>query len=224
MGPAATTTDTPPAWRRRLALGVGFVVGIVATALLVRETWHGLVYVPTPSMSPWLRPGDVVLVDRAAYGIWLPGRDAPVARWRRPARGDAVLVRRPDGELWIKRVVAVGGDEVAVHGGLVERDATAVPHREAGEMTGHGLRCRPARYRSVVETHGATDVVVWLDRGAGSVEREAAAQRLPPDTVFLLGDHRDASFDSRRVGPVPIDDVVGRIVGPVWRDDPCSVR
>ena len=126
--------------------------------------------VASSSMEPTLHRGSLVLVDKLT------------PRFRGPQRGDVVVFASPqDGHDAIKRVVAVGGDDVAI------RDAQLF-------VDGH-LVDEPQIDHSRIDG-------VWF----GPV-------KVPPRTVFVLGDSRSGSIDSRVFGPVPVDAVSGRVAG-----------
>ncbi len=129
--------------------------------------------VSASSMTPTLRNGDHVLVDKLTY------------RFRPPARDELVVVHQPDtGALAVKRIVALSGDTVGTEDGiLVVNDG---PQRE-----------------SYVD-HATVDSTYF-----GPVT-------VPEGTVFLLGDNRAESIDSRTYGAVDLDAVVGRVVWRVW--------
>ncbi len=86
--------------RRRLLF-----LALAACLILTRASivdWH---CVTGSSMQPTLRSGDLVLCDRLAYGLWLPGCDWPCLQWQRPRPGDVVLFWCPTaGRVCIKRV------------------------------------------------------------------------------------------------------------------------
>jgi signal peptidase I len=124
-------------------------------------------------MAPTLVAGDHVLVNKRAY------REAP------PHRGDLVVFRAPrSGELLLKRVVAVAGDQVGIEDGVLVVDGR--------------------RPREPYTDPDAIDSVYF-----GPV-------RVPPRAVFVLGDNRADSEDSRDFGAVPADDVLGRVGARIW--------
>jgi signal peptidase I len=153
-------------------------------------------------MEPTLLDGDRVRVDLKAY-----------ADGRTPAVGDVVLVRLAGSTpgLYIKRVVAVAGESIALRGSAVQRQGRVValePARAAAPTT-DGRRV----FRENLDEHphlvslGATDAAL-IDWPAGP-----GRQSVPAGHVFLLGDARDNSIDSRQWGPVPLSAVQGRVVG-----------
>jgi signal peptidase I len=93
---------------------------LLVLLLAARSTLADHYHVPTGSMEHTLRPGDHVLVNKAAYGWRIPFTGKVVAGAELPERGEVVVFDSPEnGKRLIKRVVAVAGDTVAVKAGLV---------------------------------------------------------------------------------------------------------
>ena len=90
---------------------------LIALLLVARSSLANHYHVPSGSMQPTLQPGDRVLVDMRAYGVRVPFTGLELWGSGRPAPGDVVVFRSPaDGTRLIKRVVAVGGQTVALVG------------------------------------------------------------------------------------------------------------
>jgi signal peptidase I len=129
--------------------------------------------VPTGSMTPTLRAGDSVLVNKLAY------------RFGDPKRRDIVVFHRPaSGELMLKRIVAVGGDRVGVEDGVLNVNGRAI--------------------REPFLDHRLVDSVYF-----GPV-------RVPAGAVFVMGDLRSNSVDSRVFGAVPRRRILGRVDLRIW--------
>lgn len=125
--------------------------------------------VTSGSMSPTLAAGDQVVIDKLS------------GHWRPPAVGDLVVFRDPEhDQLVVKRVVALGGQTVALEDGGLLVDGLA-PKEPQVNLRG----------------------VDWMYFGPVTV---------PPDAVFVLGDNRFESIDSRTYGSIRLDDIVGRVV------------
>jgi signal peptidase I len=124
------------------------------------------------SMEPNLHTDQRLVVEKVSY------------RLHGPRRGDVVVLRMPERgpELLIKRVVALPGETIDIHGGTVYIDQQPLEE--------------PYLIRSTDSTYGPTTV--------------------PEGHVFVLGDNRGASNDSRVFGPVPIDRIVGRAWISYW--------
>lgn len=141
--------------------------------------------IPSASMTPTLLPGDYVFADMH-YNC--PGCSAV-------QRGDVVIFTYPNDRTsyYVKRIVALPGDRVRI-----------LNHRVS--VNGEAL---------AAQAGGATELEHWggkfwqVQNGANMADTDAE-QIVPPGHVFLLGDNRSASTDSRQFGAVPLADVVGR--------------
>lgn len=132
-------TETPsaakatPWWRGEWAS----LVAMLLLLTLARTSFANHYQVPSGSMEPNLMPGDRVVVNMMAYGLRVPFTDIELYDRGEPVPGDIVVFKSPeDGTRLIKRVVAVGGQAVALHDGrlwvdgqpLFDADATEVEH------------------------------------------------------------------------------------------------
>ena len=168
---------------------VGVVLGALIVALLVKHFLFAAYYIPSPSMEPTLTDGDRIVVNKLSY------------RLHEVNRGDVVVFRRampqPDGinEL-IKRVIALPGETVEVVDGRVYVDGGLLlePYLTARDSTG-GFALPPGCI-------GPPD----------SINRCT----VPDDHVFVMGDNRRNSKDSRVFGPVAESGIVGRAFLRVW--------
>lgn len=158
-------------------------------ALAMVLAWHGAVAampgavrnhalqgfrIPGAAMAPALQRNDYVLAVKLGN--------------RTPARGDVVVFSSPtDGQLFIKRCVAVAGDVVEIRGKQLYLNGEALSEPYV-QHTDRGL---------LLPTRGRRDFL--------------APRKLPEDTIFVLGDNRDESSDSRFWGPLPVERVVGRV-------------
>ncbi len=173
--------------------------GLVGLALALRTWVFGLVSVPTASMVPSVLPGEVLLYWRLAE----------------PEPGDVVAVDRADGVLHVKRVVAGAGQEVELSGGLLYVDGRRVTGELDGVLRWVDGDCTPREGRGAPEVLGAASYRVLP---GGDHPRE----RVPEGQIFLLGDHRGASSDSRQWGPSPRSAVRGVVLARVWSREPCG--
>lgn len=126
-----------------------------------------------------------------------------------PEPGDIIVARTPDGMDVIKRVIAVGGQTIAIIDDRVEIDGRAigepVPCPEEAQLNEDDL-CERERI-------GARE---WITtRASWSLPDTMPALTVPPGHVFVLGDHRDRSNDSRnpRLGTLPLETITGVVIG-----------
>lgn len=179
--------------REALVLGL-LVVGILAA----RSTLADHYYVPSGSMEYTLIAGDRVFVDKRAYGLRLPFTTIDLTRGESVQRGDIVIFDSPrDGTRLIKRVVAVGGDDVVI------RD---------GHLSINGERLASLEDNNV-ELIGEKIVHLNLTDGGGP----ALAGVIGDGMVLAIGDHRGNSLDGRIFGAVSEDEIYGRAVAIYYR-------
>lgn len=91
------------------------VIAVVALGFLLKASLYDRVTVQGDSMSPTFQPGERILVSRLAYGLQIPFIDRYIVIWRRLRVGDIVVFPDPfDGDLTVKRCLAVEGDNLAI--------------------------------------------------------------------------------------------------------------
>jgi signal peptidase I len=196
----------------------GWTLTILAV-LAFRTFLYEAVYIPSGSMIPTLQIGDYVIVEKWAYGARLPFTATAQATWRTPKRGEIVVFLAPPGnprdDDLIKRVVAVEGDSVEIQNGHLVVNAEPVPRERVPGACTYVNRPEGGAWREepcvdFVEKLGPhtyhTYCTPYLP--CGDVDRQV----VPAGHVWLAGDHRDHSADSRVFGPVP----VGRVKGRAW--------
>lgn len=177
------------------ALIVAGLVALFVTTFVLRTF-----YIPSVSMVPTLQVGDLLLVDEIAYRIGSP------------AEGDVAIFRPPLNvhEDYIKRVIGLPGDTIAIDNGIVYRNGRAV--REPYDN-------QPPKYDLSVRNYGIYVNGVPLDRRAADIparSRWAAPNRIPNDYYFVLGDNRNYSDDSHVWGFVQRGRFVGRAFLILW--------
>lgn len=120
-----------------LGLRSYFIALFVVTVF--RVFLYEMFWIPSASMQPTLRKGEFVVVDKSEYGVRIPLLDMRVGRGAEPARGDVVVFRFPlrDDIFYIKRIVAVPGDEFIVNGNqLVFDNGATAPATYQGAASG----------------------------------------------------------------------------------------
>ena len=168
--------------------------------------------IPSGSMRPGLLEGDVVFVNRLAFNVKLPLTDVVLAHTGEPQRGDVVTFSSPaDGTRLIKRVMAVPGDVVEMRDEKLIINGEAATYTEVEQVmepVGHG-KFTPAR-RFDERVGGGHQRIQVLPQVAA--RRDFAPMTIPADQYLMLGDNRDNSADSRYIGLVPRQLLIGRAV------------
>ena len=203
-------------------LGAALLVAWTVTSFIVRPF-----RIPTESMEDTLKVGDRALVLPAAYGLRLPGgrRRWPSAA---PQAGDLLVFEFPTddkeevhctgrqaGRLWLKRVLGVPGDVVALKDGVFSLNGAPVSEPFAkrtalAPCAKPPVTLPPEEYQRVWEARR-------LDIEVGDGVRDHFGPvKVPAGAVFALGDNRDGSCDSRFWGPVWDRYVAGKAVFVYW--------
>jgi signal peptidase I len=175
--------------------GEAFVVAILL-ALFIRTFIVQAFKIPSGSMIPTLLIGDHILVNKFVYGVRLPYFGTEILPVGKPRRGDVVVFIYPQDEEkdFIKRVVGVEGDSVEVRDKHLYVNGEAVKDPYA-----HFAEGEDGRLVSPRDNFGPFKV--------------------PPGYIFVMGDNRDRSYDSRFWGPVALDKVKGKAFIIYWSWD-----
>ena len=180
------------------------VVFLFVTTFLFQTT-----RIPSPSMSPTLRVGDTLLVDKQSFTARDPHN--PLARVLPPTaiqRGDLAVFRFPvdPSHNLVKRVVALPGDRLHLHHGILFLNGAALaePYAVHSPADFNVFRDDFPSFRA---TDPSLDPLWWATLRRTVRHGEIT---VPPDHVFTLGDNRDDSEDSRYWGFVPTENMVGR--------------
>jgi len=179
-----------------LLMGTG---SLLSYALDVRVYLIQPFMVPSASMYPTISPRDHIVAVKNAY-------------WNAdPQRGDMVLFTNPDNrrEFWIKRVIAIAGDTVAVKDGDVYVNGAKLSRQLIGPgvvsgTTGHIFDedNNGAKYRIFIsQDHPAPDFPEIT---------------VPKNACFVMGDNRNEARDSRYVGSIPITSILGKFEYRYW--------
>lgn len=169
------------------------VVGALAVALIIKTFLMQAYFIPSRSMEPTLQVGDRVLVNKLSYDFG----DI--------SRGDLIVFNRPetqtDGEDdLIKRVIALPGETIEIREGEVFITTAGSDEQQL---------LREPYLEDAVATAGIVNNENCVDPTPGTCT-------IPEDYVFVMGDNRPGSRDSRFFGPIPEDLVVGRAFLRVW--------
>ncbi len=166
--------------------------------------------VPTGSMRPTILEGDVVLVNRLAYDLKIPLTDFSIARLGDPARGDIVTFSSPkDGTRLIKRLVALPGDVVELRNNRLFINHQAAEYSDISEVREPiGLGRFVNATRAIEDVEGRRRSVQFLP----VLDRKSnfGPVVVPANQFFMMGDNRDNSEDSRYIGFVPRELIIGR--------------
>ena len=247
---AATNTDNVPA-RRGLWPRIRFYLFLAIGAWVLRSLIIAPFSIPSGSMLPTMAIGDYLFVSKWPYGysrysfpFQFPGFEGRIFA-DVPKRGDVVVFSRPGSDDdWVKRVIGLPGDTIAIDDGQLVINGQRVAKESEG-MVGVPVspnspcRVAPSAQPSEVDVDGQAvcqypayrerlpDGRNWqvFDQVDDPRGDHFGPYKVPAGHVFLMGDNRDDSLDSRYapyeggIGPVPIDHIVGRAGFAFWSTD-----
>jgi signal peptidase I len=190
-------------WLYALLVAMQLAVPL-AMMVATREFLYEAFYLPERSMSPNFLAGDRVLVNKL--------------RSRRvfPERGDVIVFRNPDptpgaGQNYVKRVIAVAGDRVVIKGRDVEVNGKEL-EREVVPIESIGAIRHRIDGEVFFESQGGRRYqVMYGDDQSGSSPANEFKTVVPPRSVFVLGDNRNRSQDSRHLGSIHAGDITGYV-------------
>ena len=216
-GAAASPAPKPGVHGLRSARGLALaLIAVAVVAYGLRASVVATFRVVGPSMLPTLETGDFVLVNRLAYGMAVPFSKLRLGK-RLPRRGDLVVFRGSgltgaDGpQSVVKRVIGLPGDEISADHGALSINGWPVPTCDAGPYVGLNGKLT-VRGRLAVEVLDDRVYLTVRDLFARSFDGYV----VKPGEVFVVGDDRGASSDSRlwndRKGAgVPVEMLEGRV-------------
>ena len=187
-------TPSPTPVRMVIVALVGFAI-LTGMKSITRVYFVEAFRIPGSSMYPNILEGDNILVSKVK---------------RKPVRGDAIVFRHSNGMPYIKRVIAVAGDTIEIRENTVWLNRQPLLHAHSPDTCTLEGRC--------TEVYEAVDgrrykIAIAESTTDGSV---MSPQQIPNGHVFVLGDARDWSNDSRVLGPISLDSVIGTATFVWW--------
>lgn len=200
---------------------------VIALVFVLRSFLWEPFKIPSSSMVPTLLVGDLILVNKYAYGIRLPIVNKKIIEVGNPQRGDVMVFKYPKdpSQDYIKRVIGVPGDKITyenkrltVNGKPVEYqpmddyldDERPVYHKQYMEMLpGKSHRILTMEGRRTIDL-GSVDNFPHRENCDYSYDKFTCI--VPEGNYFMMGDNRDNSADSRYWGFVPDQNIVGKAI------------
>jgi signal peptidase I len=244
-------TSSPPVRRETRGSLARFVLTVALLAWAFRSFVAAPFSIPSGSMLPTLYIGDYIIVGKWPYGYSRYSFPFALPSFKGrllgnvPRRGDVVVFRHPTETAdLIKRVIGIPGDRVELRGGRIILNGRLVPRTPLQPVAvplSENSPCRtipPAAPRIIPASHGSSCVYPAyletlpggssfsiIDQVPHSPADDFAEVVVPSGHLFLMGDNRDDSLDSRYstgdggIGMVPMQNVIGRALFTFWSTD-----
>jgi len=192
--------EAPQKKKGALRENIEAIIVAIVLALFIRTFIVQAFKIPSGSMKDTLLIGDHILVSKFIYGVKIPFSNATIIPVKEPRRGDIIVFRFPEepDKDFIKRVIGVAGDTVEIRQKKVFVNGRPLNHD-------YGIYTDPHVIPGTVQPRDNFGPVT-----------------VPAGKLFVMGDNRDHSYDSRFWGFVDMDDVKGKAFMIYWswdRDD-----
>ena len=196
------------------------IVGAVLLAVFIRIVLFEPFEIEGPSMEPTLLNGDRVVVSKFSYGLFLPFASEALISWGEPSIGSVVIVKGFDEEDIVKRVVGLPGDVIEVREHIVFRNGESALVERLGACLDENGDPGTGGCEWVSERLGDTTYQTSRDIGH---DMDPVANTEPVTVsaghVFVMGDHRDRSNDSRTFEELPMSRLKGHALAIYWSSD-----
>jgi signal peptidase I len=191
-------------WGKSLLIALGL-------ALLIRHFLFQAYRIPSGSMIPNYLVGDQLIATKFTYGIRLPFMVKKIVKFRLPEHGEVVVFRYPEdlSKDFIKRTIALPGERIKIVDGIIFVNEKPIPREYVGIYQYKNPDGSIYEGKLYKETHGKHSYLVLYSMDDFHIYWNMDEIVLKEDEIFVMGDNRDRSNDSRAWGPVKIDYLQG---------------
>lgn len=173
-------------------------------------------FVPSGSMKPTLLEGEQIVVNKLSYDLKIPFTTKHIAAWDNPRRGDIVVFYSPqDGTRLVKRTIGLPSDTIELKNNRLVVNGIAVEYEQADFPAASLLPLNEQQATIFAQENLSGEkqqalphaMMVYGEQTRGG---NFGPVTVPPNQYLMLGDNRDNSKDSRYIGFVPRDLILGR--------------
>ena len=190
-------------------------------ALFIRQFVVEAFKIPSGSMIPTLTIGDHLLVNKFVYGPRIPFTDSRIFTWKEPKRGDIIVFKYPENEEknFIKRVVGVPGDKIQIVKGTLMINDRPISISPAPLPADKSVEAGITFGKPMVYEEQLNSVRHQIQYLMDQSQKNDGPWLVPKESVFVMGDNRDNSQDSRFWGFVHYNKILGKALIIYWSWD-----
>ncbi len=201
--------------------GVGSLALAIGVALIIRWGLIEAYVIPSGSMLPSLLIRDHIFVNKFIYGLRIPFSKSWMFHLQKPQHGEVIVFRWPKDEsiFYIKRVIGLPGDKVQYEDGVLYINDKKIetgpapsedPMKYVRDFEVQGGKEEYTHFEEKLDTHPHSTLLRkgWYHMNLGPLT-------VPENVLYVMGDNRDNSSDSRYWGPVPMENIIGKAMF-VW--------
>ncbi len=180
-------------------------------ALFIRAFIIQAFKIPSGSMKPTLLIGDHILVNKFIYGIKIPFTDRYIMQIKKPKRGDIVIFKWPRNEKkdFIKRVIGIEGDKITIKNDILYINNEKIEIKYIGKYEDENINKADKYIEFIGEAkHHILDEYIKHENYGPKI--------VPENYIFVMGDNRDQSHDSRYWGFVSLNKLKGKALIIYW--------
>ncbi len=196
---------------KKIFLGTLLIITLLVIAFI---SVYNLFTIPTKSLKPNIIINDIVMVNRHTYGFKLPFTDIQLFNGKSIERGELIAFKYPKNTriIYLKRVIGLPNDKIFYDNDNLTINGKKIPLKKIGEAKGNAVGSNNTGKSYDVYEENLFGVKYSIRHNKANPTIYPNTNLIVPDgQLFVMGDNRDESGDSRAFGFVPIGHLIGRV-------------